>query len=218
MVGTLTSDEAWRYYERFAVKQDRQGWYEDAALDWLVEHGNFEQANSVLEVGCGTGRFAARLIDGHLPGHALYLGLDISTRMLAIACEKLAGSGARLLQCDVTMALPVRDASADRLIVAYVLDLLSEAEARALVGEASRVLVPGGLLCLASLARSPSGGLAWVSSWLWTMAQRLAPLRVGGCRPIDLAGMLEANVWHIEERTTVRPWSVASDALVARRL
>ncbi len=218
MVRTLTSNEARRYYERFALKQDRQGWYEDAALDWLVAHGDFDQSNNLLEIGCGTGQFAATLLGRYLPDHARYTGLDISAEMLRISRERLRGTGARLLQCDVTLPLPIRDGCVDRLVIAYVMDLLSESEARTLIDEASRVMISGGLLCLASLSRSSSGGLAWALSRLWSMAQRLAPLRVGGCRPIDLAGALEPEIWHIEKRITVQPWGVASEALIARRL
>jgi ubiquinone/menaquinone biosynthesis C-methylase UbiE len=218
MVRTLTSDEARRYYERFALKQDRQGWYEEAALDWLVAHGRFDQAENVLEIGCGTGQLAAKLIGQHMPDHARYTGLDISAEMLRISRERLRDPRARLLQCDATMPLPISDKCVDRLVIAYVLDLLSETEARALINEASRVLASDGLLCLASLSRSSSGNLAWALSRLWSMAQRLAPLRVGGCRPIDLAGALDPDIWHIAQRVTVQPWSVASEALIARRL
>ncbi len=220
MARTLTSSDARRYYERFAHSQDRQGWYEDAALSWLIEQGRFERATSVLEVGCGTGRFAARLINQYLPKSARYLGLDISWSMLAIAQDRLHGkaSGVDLVQGDVTITLPIRDARFDRFIAAYVFDLLSDEEAHALFEEAHRVLAPGGLACLSSLGITGSSGLSRTISKLWRAVQRVAPRCVGGCRPIDLPSKLGPAKWSIVNRTSVQPWRVATDIVIARRL
>ena len=63
----LTHDEARRVYDRIGAGQDSQAFYEDRATRLLIRHGAFERARSVLEFGCGTGRFAARLLARHLP-------------------------------------------------------------------------------------------------------------------------------------------------------
>ncbi len=91
---TLSREDARAYYERFAEKQDRQGWYEDAALDRLIDTGGFGNACTVLELGCGTGRFARQLLDRHLPEDARYLGLDSETAFKGrgvSACATCAG-------------------------------------------------------------------------------------------------------------------------------
>ena len=57
----LTASEAEAYYNRFGKKQDSQGFYEDPALNDLIAHASFQDAQRVFEFGCGTGKFAARL-------------------------------------------------------------------------------------------------------------------------------------------------------------
>ena len=218
MERTLSKSAARHYYERFAENQDRQGWYEDAALERLIAGGAFGRAGAVLEVGCGTGRLAAELLASHLPPNARYLGLDISQAMLALAARRLTPHtpAAHLALADATVSLPVADGSFDRFIAAYLLDLLPRSHALGLIGEASRALVPGGLLCLASLTRG-SGGIAGLGSWIWAGVQRLAPQWVGGCRPVQLTGLLDAHDWEVLSRETVSPWSVASEVVIARR-
>ena len=84
---TLTASEAEAYYNRFGKKQDSQGFYEDPALDDLIAHANFQDAQRVFEFGCGTGKFAARLLAEHLPTSATYLGCDVSPVMIGHAAE-----------------------------------------------------------------------------------------------------------------------------------
>ena len=215
---TLSREDARAYYERFAEKQDSQGWYEDAALDRLIDAGGFSDAHAVLELGCGTGRFARQLLDRHLPKDAHYLGLDISSAMLTLAAERLQphGDRAMLALADATAPLPVADRSFDRLIAAYLLDLLPRSGAQALIGEAARALAPGGLLCLASLTQA-QGGLTGLVARSWSAVQRLAPNWVGGCRPVLLTELLDVEQWEVIVRETVSPWSVASEVVVARR-
>ncbi len=63
----LTRDEARAFYDRFGRKQDWQSIYEGRALRDLIRGGAFERARSVLEIGCGTGSFAAELLAHRLP-------------------------------------------------------------------------------------------------------------------------------------------------------
>lgn len=72
------------FYDRFGIRQDAQAFYEDAALDDLIAHASFEQAEGVFEFGCGTGRFALRLLKEYLPGSTSYLGIDISRTLIGI--------------------------------------------------------------------------------------------------------------------------------------
>jgi len=215
---TLSKQAARTYYERFAGTQDQQGWYEDAALERLIAGGSFGRAKAVLELGCGTGRLAQQLLDRHLAPDARYLGLDISRAMLALAATRLAAQSnrAHLARADATAGMPLADRSVDRCIAAYLLDLLPHNQSLALIGEAKRVLVPGGLLCLASLTRGGSG-LAGLGSWIWAGVQRLAPQWVGGCRPVRLTELLDDRDWEVLSRETVSPWSVASEIVIARR-
>lgn len=86
---TLTPDQARRVYDRIGGAQDWQRFYEDAATAEVVAHAGFGSASAVIELGCGTGRFAAALVARHLPGNAAYLGVDVSPRMVASATRRL---------------------------------------------------------------------------------------------------------------------------------
>lgn len=44
--------------------------------------GAFETATHVFELGCGTGRFAERLLERHLPATARYKGIDLGPTMV----------------------------------------------------------------------------------------------------------------------------------------
>jgi len=87
---TLAPDQARRVYDRIGSLQDSQAFYEDRATDLLVEYGEFASARRVFEFGCGTGRFAARLLAQELPFEAAYDAVDLSPNMVRLAKERLA--------------------------------------------------------------------------------------------------------------------------------
>ena len=49
----FSPEQARRFYDRFGIKQDTQSFYENPALDKLVEFGDFENAHDIVEFGCG---------------------------------------------------------------------------------------------------------------------------------------------------------------------
>ena len=210
--------QARAFYDRFGVQQDRQGWYEDAALDRLVEAADLANARSVVELGCGTGRLAARLLGDELPATASYRGIEISATMAELSRRRLAIYGDRA-EVDLlrgTGPPPIGERSCDRLFATYVLDLLGEEEIRAILEWAAEE-VAAGKLCLAGLTAG-NGVVSRVVMSCWAMAFRLAPLRVGGCRPMRIAERLDAACWKIELEEVVVSWGIASEVLVARRV
>ena len=92
----------------------------------------------VLDVGVGTGVVAAAL---QRRGYAV-LGADLSMGMLRRAGSRLPG---RVVQCDGA-ALPMPAASCAAVVLSWVLHLVDEAVATAMVREAARVLGAGGRL------------------------------------------------------------------------
>jgi SAM-dependent methyltransferase len=98
----------------------------------------------------------------------------------------------------------------------YVLDLLSPADAATFVREARRVLRPGGLLALASLAPGRTAPARLVTA-LWQAIWRLNPALLGGCRPLTLRGLLDPDEWSPRSDSTVTDWFLSSEVLVARR-
>jgi ubiquinone/menaquinone biosynthesis C-methylase UbiE len=152
-MATLSHQEAKGFYDRFGAWQDAQGWYEDRATSDLVAHSDLPSARSVFEFGCGTGRFAERILRAHLQAECAYLGADISETMVELATERLAPwtARARVEMSTGDMQVNAREHEFDRVISNYVRDLLSEQDVTALLAEARRILAPGGRLCLTGL-------------------------------------------------------------------
>ena len=220
---TLTHSEARRFYDRFGAKQDRQGWYEDAPLARLIELGQFSSAKGVVELGCGTGKFAARLLSNVLAADASYLGVDLSSTMVGLAAERTERFGQRARVEQVEGGTPLRikgvtlpERSCDRFVSTYVLDLLAESEIERSLKEGWRLLEPGGLLCLVSLAPGDTPVSSWVSR-LWTVVHRLRPSLVGGCRPVELAARLGPPDWHPPRSETVLVRGLTSEVVVAQK-
>jgi len=216
---TLSHAQARRVYDRIGAKQDSQAFYEDVATDELVRNGSFDRARAVFELGCGTGRFAEKLLASHLPADATYRGTDVSPKMVELAQQRLARFGER---ANVALSQgPIRteetDGSFDRFISNYVLDLLSDEDIRAVVDEAHRLLEPGGLLCVASLSH-PTKPLSRFVIGVWSRLFAINPQLVGGCRPIELCDFVDEPRWRIRHRAQVTPFGLPSEALVAERV
>jgi len=212
----LTRSQARTFYDRFGRKQDTQAFYEDAALDDLIAHAAFEQAEKVFELGCGTGRFASRLLTKHLSPSASYLGIDLSQTMIAIAEQRVLPykERAEVKQSGDSMRFPLTDHSVDRVVSTYVLDLLSEEDIRRAISEARRVLMPDGKLCLVGLTQ----GVTFVSRIfiaLWSALFRLRASLVGGCRPILLDSFFDQHSWSVDYRNVVTRFGVPSEVLIA---
>lgn len=218
---TLSRDRARRFYDRLGAGQDSQTWYEAPALARLVEQADLAAASAVVEIGCGTGRFAAELLDAPLtagdpPSGATYRGFDLSPTMVDLARRRLASFGERA-RAETTSGeppLPLADGCCDRVLSTYVFDLLPEDEIAAWAAEARRLLRPGGRLCLAGIAPGTGLGSKLVMG-LWSGVHRLAPVVVGGCRPLHVAPLL-GDGWQVLHRSTVVAWGIASEVLVAQ--
>jgi ubiquinone/menaquinone biosynthesis C-methylase UbiE len=214
---TLKPSEARSFYDRFGRMQDAQSFYEDPALEELMAHARFAEAENVFEFGCGTGRLAARLLSEHLPASAVYLGCDLSRTMVGLARKRLEiyGGRAQVLQSDGEILFPLPDDSVDRVISTYVLDLLSERDIRAFFCEAYRVLNGRGKVCLVSLTTGTTF-LSRVVSGAWAAIFRLRASAVGGCRPIQLETYIDAGYWDIEYRKVVIAFGIPSEVLIAQ--
>lgn len=215
---TLTHSQARDFYDSFGKRQDAQ-FYETIAIRQLMEQANFEQAESLFEFGCGTGRFAAELLADRASDSATYKGIDISSTMVALAQHRLKRFGARA-QVDISDGKPVireEKESFDRFISNYVLDLLDRDDIESVLSEAHRILRPGGLMCLISLAHGRSVVGRVVES-IWTSLYRIKPSLVGGCRPIRLGEFVGGPNWRVEHLDSVSSFGITSEVLVAKRL
>jgi SAM-dependent methyltransferase len=213
----LSRDEARRIYDRIGAWQDSQAFYEDRATGLLLRVADFESAARVFEFGCGTGRFAEGLLSRKLGPAATYRGVDLSPKMIALARRRLARWGARA-ELRLTDGSPPDDepeASCDRFVSNYVLDLLSEEDVASVVRAAHRMLEPGGLLCLVGLSTG-SGPLSRLVSRAWSGLHALRPSLVGGCRPLELLAWVGPPAWELLRHERVAPFGVSSEVVVAR--
>lgn len=215
---TLSHQEARRAYDRIGSVQDSQRFYEDRATGLVVRHGGFSSAQSVFEFGCGTGRFAQRLIEAVLPTTARYRGVDLSPKMVQLARTRLAPHSSRAEVVLSEGGPPVEEPAGhyDRFVSNYVFDLLSQEDIRAVLDAAHRMLRADGLLCLSGL----SSGIGFTSRLVatavsWT--QTHYPSLIGGCRPVDLLPFLQQSQWQVQHHSKVVAFGVPSEVVVARR-
>lgn len=214
---TLTRKQARNFYDRFGRWQKSQVKYEKPALDCLVEHGAFGEANAIVEFGCGPGDFAQRLVAEEMHATATYAAFDLSETMADLARNRLAPFGSRAIvtRTDGRPRIPLPAASCDRFISNYVLDLLSGQDILRTLEQAWRVLRPDGLLCLTSLTYGTTlGSKLTIAAWL--AVHSLRPSLVGGCRPIVLNDFLGPASWKVRYSNTVVSRGVPSQVLIAR--
>jgi ubiquinone/menaquinone biosynthesis C-methylase UbiE len=212
----LSPAQAKRFYDRLGSAQDWQRFYENPAINELIAHAAFGSAHSVFEFGCGTGAFAARLLQRHLPAGARNVGLDISSTMVSLAPDRLKpwSERARVYQTDGSPRIPEPDHTFDRFVSTYVFCLLAPNFIAQLLSEAHRLLVPGGELCLVSMTFGASP-LSRAVCWGWQRLWRLSPGIVGGCHPIELSDYLPSERWRSDHQATLTSWGVSSEVLVA---
>ncbi len=215
----LSREEVKAFYDHFGMKQDAQAFYEDVALTTLARNSHLNEVKSVFEFGIGTGRFAEKLLGEYLSPECEYSGIDISSTMIELAKKRLQPWGERVTIRLSDGALPISEpaGSFDRFISNYVVDLMSNQDISALIGEAHRILKPNGLLCLVSLTI----GNTWLShivSSVWNAIYTWQPKTVGGCRPVKLPEFISKEDWQMEYHTTVVVFGIPSEVVVARRL
>jgi SAM-dependent methyltransferase len=147
---------SWAIFERAAGRYE--AWYatargrrvdeaERALLGWLL--ASFTGARSALDVGCGTGHFAAWLRRRSVD----VIGLDRSPAMLAELRRRLAGIPAVVGDAG---CLPVRSGAVDVALLVTALEFVERPDAA--LSEAVRVARQG--LALVVLNRWSLGGLS----------------------------------------------------------
>lgn len=133
-----------RRYERLAGQYDRR-WqpYIDATLEEVLRALPCDGSSQLLDVPCGTGELARRLLTRGQ--QVRYTGADLSHTMLRQASDKIEPGQATWIEANVS-CLPFGDAAFDTVVCAnsfhYFRSPLQSAQ------ELRRVLRPGGQLIL----------------------------------------------------------------------
>ena len=130
----------------------------------LIAQARLQPGQVVLDAGCGTGTLTL-LIKQTEPGAAVY-GLDMDFRVLSIAQEKIGKAGENItLQLGSAACLPYPDKSFDRIFASLMLHHLTRQDKQLMLGEAFRVLKPGGELHVADFG-APHDAVMWLISWI----------------------------------------------------
>jgi ubiquinone/menaquinone biosynthesis C-methylase UbiE len=99
----------------------------------------------IADIGCGTGRHAVRLTRAG----ARVTAVDFSREMLARAREKAGAEGVKFIEHDLHRALPLDDASFDRVLCCLVLDHIEGLAA--FFRELARICRPGGTVLVTAM-------------------------------------------------------------------
>ena len=142
--GTFYSDH-WKHIEdeRLARYEQMFVWRPEQMR--LLEPAGIGAGQRVVDLGCGPGFLSLAVADIVGPSGAVH-GIDINARFVADAAQRANERGlAHVTFHHVAgAALPLDDASVDRVIAKNVLEYVPDL--RATIAEAVRVLAPGGRL------------------------------------------------------------------------
>jgi ubiquinone/menaquinone biosynthesis C-methylase UbiE len=112
-------------------------------FDALIEQADIGESHRVLDVGCGTGSLALLVCQRH--PRAEIVGVDPDPKALGRARHKAERAKARVrFKQGYAQALPVADASFNRVLSSFMLHHLPRDIKRGMLAEVRRVLAPGG--------------------------------------------------------------------------
>ncbi|MHC4197498.1 MAG: class I SAM-dependent methyltransferase [Planctomycetota bacterium] len=181
----------------------------------LVRKANLRPTDRLLEVGCGTASILIRA-HGFRDSGSTYCGVDISSVMLDrarhnIRCHGLDGS--IFIASVPASSLPFKDESFSVALFAFAIKHLSDDTLMSALGEAHRVLVPGGRLVMWEFLPL-TVFKRWAERYVYsvTRAVRLRDLK-------QVTSFLEKNSFSRPEPfTIVAPWMpTGTFALVATK-
>lgn len=206
---TVSAAAARRYYDRLGARHDWAELYEGRAKDRALALLRLAPGLTVLNAGAGTGIDHRRLVAAVRPG-GMAVSVDLAAAMLDLTRRRTGSPGVR---ADVRR-LPFLTASFDRLLSAYVLDLLPARDLPSVLGEFHRVLRPGGVMVLVSLTEGASPASRLLIG-AWKAVYRRRPLWLGGCRPLRLAALVACQDFDIVADETVVQLAVPSEIVAA---
>jgi len=132
-------DKFSKNYENFAFKQSLgTNYLNRIERDFILESVLVRKGQKVLDIGVGTGRNAALLLDKG----AIVEGIDISKRMMSEAKKKLKNERVNFTLADASKRIPFKNNTFDHVICIRVLKYMPLW--KNLINEVSRVLKKDG--------------------------------------------------------------------------
>lgn len=203
-----TYDRLSPVYARLSDSSERQ--LSQEALAHLLRP---RPGETVLEVGCGTGRVLVEIAERMGPDGRV-VGVDLSGRMARQGRRRVMHAAraaqAAVLQSDA-VDLPLIDRGVDAVFMSFTLELFDDDEVGSVLAQIRRVLTPQGRLCLVCMA---STGSVWPMGQLYRWAHARAP-SVVDCRPIDPVVCLNPAGFTITQRRQRSMWGLAVDLVLA---
>lgn len=192
------------FFDRRARGYDLQVPLERRALRAAAELAEPLRGARVVNLAAGTGALAQAIVE-RCPSLAALTLVNAAPRMLERAHRRLGACAVppRSLVADVR-AVPLPDACADVVSIGYLLHLVDPAQRAPILGEARRLLRPGGGLVVVVHGIPPGrGGGAYRSAW--EALRRIAPAGVLGHGPMDDAvGPVEAAGFEVTASRRLR--------------
>jgi ubiquinone/menaquinone biosynthesis C-methylase UbiE len=169
----------------------------EALATWMEAvsaHAPVAGVRTILDVGCGTGRFTQPLAD-HFG--ALVVGVDRAEKMLGEAGCGLTSDRVLLVRGSADR-LPLKDGSVDLVFMSQVYHHLSDRAGSA--REFARVLGPAGRLCVRTATREILPSCLYFRFWpeALALATRKLPLRA------DVQMLFGGNGFEPVSRSSVR--------------
>lgn len=207
--------ESAAYYDRLASVYDVVAeWPERAVRKRARQKLAVQPGERVLEIGIGTGTSLAAFAE-RLGGDGVVIGLDLAERMVARARARLDELGpevrVRLVRGDASR-LPFRASSLDALFIGFTLELFDTPEIPVVLSECRRVLRDGGRLVVLALSKA---GPRDVTTRALEWTHRHFP-HLLDCRPIHVAGSLQAAGFRVVEVLHERAWVPVATALATK--
>lgn len=156
---------------------------------------------TILEIGCGTGRCLVELARSVGPKGKV-LGIDISQNMLDETQKLFTQESVELHCCDAAR-LPFADGTLDGIFTSFTLELFDTPALPEVLSEWQRVLKQGGRLVVVSISRVDPQGL-FSKPFEWT--HRHLP-NLMDCCPIYVRHELEASGFCIEHARVEYMWA-----------
>ncbi len=207
----LPTPAAQKFYDRIGERYDWFEFYEGRAKEQAMPALQLEPGLKILSVGVGTGKELAKIKAAISPGGTA-VGLDLSSEMCRVAKQRL---GATICQADARQ-MPFTGNTFHRLYAGYVLDLLPFADLDQLLSDFWHALLPKGMLVLLALTEGvdlPSRAL--VSIWKGIFG--LSPAICGGCRPLELLGLVQKAGFRDIQRQVIVQAGVPSELISAHK-
>jgi demethylmenaquinone methyltransferase/2-methoxy-6-polyprenyl-1,4-benzoquinol methylase len=195
-------------YNNLSRWYDRVAGSETKFINLGIRLLNVQPGESILEIGCGTGRALTEFANKATGG--MVIAVDVSEKMLTLAREKISTGRVGFCQAD-GLFLPYMDEVFDAAFLSFTLELFDTPEIPKVLGECHRVLKPTGRMGIVSLAKQNTFAVR-IYEWF----HRRLPVYID-CRPIHLRPFLEETRFVIQRSMNQRMWGLPVDIVVATR-